>query len=209
MVKRNPLVSALKDMVYFGMETFGRYYSCYRAFVSSNEDPLILQRLQLVIPEIGGSTPYTYWAIPKGVFSGVGYGAQIVPRRGDLVWVEFERGHPDAPIYSLGHFGHDEIPVDDPDLADVNCIWLKSPYGHLIKINDTKKYISISTNGAEFKLDEKGLVSIKNGNTSLKKVLTNILQTYMKTTTVTGDALSPESINDAVDNLEELTKLFS
>lgn len=208
MVKRNPLISALKDILYFGLETFGRYYSSYRGFVVENKDPLNLQRVQVMVPQITGNGVYSYWAHPKGVFSGKGYGMQIIPQKGELVWVEFESGHPEVPMYSLGYFGNNEIPPDDADLLDVNCYWFKSPYGHTIKINDTKKYITITTNGAEITINSAGLLSFKNKDTDMKTVLTNILTTYMKTVTIVGDVLDPDSLQNAINNIEELNKLF-
>lgn len=208
MTRRNPILSILKDMMYLGLETFGRYYSSYRAFVVSNDDPLKIQRVQLQIPQIGGQDTYEYWAIPKGVFSGEGYGMQIIPQVGELVWAEFENGHPEVPIYSLGHFGNKEIPTDDTDLVDPNCYWFKTPYGHTIKINDTKKTISINTNGAELMIDATGKFSIKNGSTDMKTVLINILMTYMKTITVIGEPLSPDSIQNAIDNIKEINTIL-
>jgi len=209
MTKRNPFIAILKDMVYHGLETYGRYYSCYRGFVFDNVDPLNNHRVRLVIPEVGGNTPYQYWAHPKGQFSGEGYGMQLIPQKGDLVWVEFERGHPDCPLYSHGYRGNGELPTDDPDLANVNCYWFRSPYGHTVKIDDTKKSITIQTNGAKIQIDENGLIALSNENTDLKSVLTNILKTYMKTETIMGGPLVPGSIQDAVDNLQELNKLLS
>lgn len=207
MTKRNPLLNIIKDILHLGLETFGRYYSTYRGFVFSNEDPQGLQRVQLIIPEVGGNNPYAYWAIPKGVFSGTGYGSQIIPQKGELVWVEFERGHPEVPIYTLGYFGVGEMP-NDPELADTNCYWFKTPYGHLIKINDTKKYITITTNGAEITINPQGLISLKNKDMDIGTLLTNILTTYIKTTTILGETLSPDSIKDAVDNVKQVKQLF-
>lgn len=209
-MKKNPIISVFKDMIYYGLETFGRYYSSYRAFVFDVKDPLNIQRVKLIIPEVGGPNPYEYWAFPKGVFSGPGYGTQMIPQPGDTVWVEFQRGHPDVPVYSLGHFGGQEIPTDDDDLLDPNCYWMITPQGHRLKINDTKNYISIQAkNGAKVVLNATGLISISNNNTNLKTVLKDMITTYMKTTTIEGEPLSVDSMNAALNNLQELSKLLS
>lgn len=209
MTKRNPIVSALKDMIYFGFETFGRYYSTYRGLVANNVDPLQLQRVQLIIPELGSSNIYNYWASPKGVFSGPGYGMQVIPQNGDLVWVEFERGHPEVPIYTWGYFGNKEIPTDDSDLVDPNCYWFITPGGIRVKLNDTKKTITISANGAEIVLNPQGLFTIKNGTTDIKTLLTDMMTTYMQTQTISGDMIGPDSMQDAINNIQEINQLFT
>jgi hypothetical protein len=152
-----PVVSSLiKTIVYGGLELFGRYYSCYRAYVADNEDPDGLQRLKLVIPQIGGNQEYNYWAYPKGVFFGPNYGSQVLPQKGDVVWVEFECGSPEVPIWSHGHPGKDEYPKDQ-DLRDVKCYWFRTPEGNLVKLYDTKNLIHIeNTTGNYSEINEEG-----------------------------------------------------
>lgn len=144
LAKRNPITRVLKDLVHLGMESFGRYYSSYRGFVVDRDDPAKLGRLQLLIPQVTGTTPYKYWAIPKGVYSGKGYGSQVLPQKGDLVWVEFEGGCPEIPIWNHGYFGKNEMPNDE-ELKDPNTYWFKTPKGNLVLLNDTKNLIRIKT----------------------------------------------------------------
>lgn len=224
----NPILRIIKEMFAYGLEKFGRYYSTYRGFVISNEDPDKMQRLQLKIPEVGGDTVYEYWAYPHGVFSGPGYGSQVIPQIGEVVWVSFESGHPQVPIWSHGYPGITDVP-NDKELQDKECYWFKTPKGNLVKINDTKKCITIeTTSGYRIKLDDQkellslnapkdkasiilngsGLISIKNKDTDIKTLFTNILTTYMSTMTIDGKPLNPASIHSAVDNLVTLNKLF-
>jgi len=145
----NPVVQFIKQLIYNGLESFGLYYSSYRGIVNSNEDPKQAGRIQLIIPQIGGDTPYNYWAFPKGVFSGKDYGTHILPQKGDVVWVEFEQGNPEVPIWMHGHFAAKEIP--NGDYADPNCYWFKTPKGNEVIINDTKKYIIIQLQDGKVK----------------------------------------------------------
>jgi hypothetical protein len=115
------------------LESFGRYYSSYRALVYDRDDVENRSRLKLVIPEVGGNEPYEYWALPKGVYAGNGYGVQMIPQNGDLVWVEFESGHPDLPIWSNGYYGTGEVPTDK-GFSDKDSIWLKTPKGIVVNI---------------------------------------------------------------------------
>lgn len=141
-MRTNIVVSFIKDLIYKGLEGFGRYYSSYRAIVASNEDPDNLNRLQLIIPEIGGSEIFEQWAFPKHCFGGKDYGIQVLPKRGDIVWVEFERGNPSVPIWMHGYFADGEKPEGE-DYRDPNSYWFKSPGGITLMVNDTKKYVLI------------------------------------------------------------------
>lgn len=136
-----------------GLEAFGKYYSIYRAYVFNVEDPLQLGRLQLLVPQIYGNQVYKYWAHPKGVFSGKGYGSQCLPKKGDVVWVTFEGGHPEVPVWEHGHFANNEIPSNDKDLKDPACYWLITPKGNKIKLYDTKNLIHIE-NSLGYYLEE-------------------------------------------------------
>ena len=157
MARKNPIISLFKDLVNLGLESFGKYYSIYRGYVYDRNDPLNLGRVQLVIPQVTGNAPYKYWAMPINVFSGKNYGSQVLPNKGDLVWVQFEGGHPEVPIWSHGHFGKGEIP-NDPDLQDKNSYWFLSPKGNLVILNDTKNYIKVkSLLGDRLELNEKGI----------------------------------------------------
>lgn len=221
------VIRIIKEMFYHGLERFGRYYSNYRAFVMDNDDPDNMQRLKLKIPEVGGDSVYEYWAYPEGVFSGPGYGSQVLPQKGELVWVSFESGHPEVPIWKHGYPAKDDVP-NDKELQDKNCYWFKTPQGHLVKINDTKKCITIQTAGgykiqlndkdnllqmdangkASITLNGSGLISIKNQSTDIRTLLQDFLTMYMSTLTIDGKPLSPISIEKAVDNLVTLQKLF-
>lgn len=167
--KKNPIIDLFKSMINHGLENMGRYYSVYRAWVYDNNDPEHLQRLKLIIPDVGGTQAYDYWAFTKNTFYGPGYGMQLLPQQGDVVWVEFEGGNPSVPVWSHGHPAKKEMPKDDKDLQDPNCYWFVTPRGHKIKINDTKNYIHIETRLGEYvEINENGIsVVTKNKEISL------------------------------------------
>jgi hypothetical protein len=68
----------------------GGYFEAYRAFVVSADDPMNEYRLQVEVPEVSTET---VWAAAER--SGV-----TLPAVGDEVWVRYEGGSPDHPIWS-------------------------------------------------------------------------------------------------------------
>lgn len=158
---KNPIVDFLSGLFSGGLEHTGLYYSLYRGIVYSNEDPENLQRLQLIIPQLTGSDYYSYWALPRNVFFGAGYGEQKLPAKGDLVWVEFEGGKPEIPVWSHGHPGKKEVPLDE-ELISKQTYYFVSPKGHKVLINDTKDTIHIQTRFGDYmELSEKSISLVK------------------------------------------------
>lgn len=69
----------------------------YRGKVYSNSDPSRLKRLRLVVPKIFGESP-TKWAAPSAP-SNI---SVTPPPVGAQVWVMFEGGDPDYPVWISG-----------------------------------------------------------------------------------------------------------
>lgn len=214
---KNPLVALIQQIINLGFENFGKYYSTYRAFVADIDDPENLQRVKLIIPQVTGDQVHDYWAFPKGVFYGPGYGCQVIPNKGDVVWVEFEGGQPEIPVWVHGHPARKEMPKRE-ELKDKNTYWFITPRGHKIILNDTKNTIQIEHQlGDVVEFNEKGVsisctnnkrILVKNNQTSLKSILNNMLTMYMKTKTVTGTPLDPDSIKTATNVMVDINKLL-
>lgn len=90
-----------------------RYYGKYRAAVLNNADPQLQGRIQVQLGDRYGLFPST-WAMPAFPFAGIASGMVALPAIGSSVWVEFEAGDPDYPIWS-GSFWPD--PAGFPPLA--------------------------------------------------------------------------------------------
>ncbi len=87
-----------------------RFYGKYRGTVLNNIDPQQLGRLQIQAPDVAGMIP-TSWAMPCFPFTGKQMGMFAVPQVGAGVWVEFEQGNPDYPIWSGCWYGSSsEVP---------------------------------------------------------------------------------------------------
>jgi len=88
-----------------------RYYGKYRGTVLNNIDPMQMGRLMAMVPDVLGLTPST-WAMPCMPVAGLQAGVYSVPPIGSGVWVEFEQGDPDYPIWVGSYWGSAaEIPA--------------------------------------------------------------------------------------------------
>jgi uncharacterized protein involved in type VI secretion and phage assembly len=77
------------------------FFGKYRATVVDNVDPLQTGRLLVQVPDVANILPST-WALPCLPFTGIQSGFYAVPEIGSQVWVEFEQGNPDYPIWVGG-----------------------------------------------------------------------------------------------------------
>ena len=145
-----------------------RFFGKYRGIVVDNIDPLQIARIRAQVPAVLGETPSS-WALPCAPAAGIQAGCFIVPPVGSQVWIEFERGDPDFPIWTGGFWGlAADVPV--PALAPAaippgktsSCrrparirsrerragsaagggITLKAPGGAMIVVNETGVFIS-------------------------------------------------------------------
>jgi len=142
-----------------------RYFGKYRGTVASNTDPELRARLQAIVPDVLG-TQSTTWAMPAAPFAGPGAGFVALPPVGAGVWIEFEQGDPDFPIWSGGWWGSAaELPVPAP-AAGVNQVTLVTPGKHAVTISDASGPtggVSLRTSsGARITVNDTGIV-IDNG----------------------------------------------
>ncbi|MGY1409193.1 MULTISPECIES: phage baseplate assembly protein V [unclassified Luteimonas] len=88
----------------------GRFYGKFRGSVRSNIDPLMKGRLMVEVPDVGGNL-LSSWAMPCLPVAGMNMGMFTVPPIGAGVWVEFERGDPDYPVWVGGFYAEADVPV--------------------------------------------------------------------------------------------------
>jgi uncharacterized protein involved in type VI secretion and phage assembly len=141
-----------------------KFFGKYRATVLNNIDPMQMARIQVIVPDVSSIIPAS-WAMPCVPITGKQMGTFMLPQIGSGVWVEFEQGDPDYPIWVGGYWGSAaEVPVlalagnpASPSIvlqtalqnsfviSDVpgptGGIMLKSTTGAFILVNDTGIYI--------------------------------------------------------------------
>jgi uncharacterized protein involved in type VI secretion and phage assembly len=113
------------------------YFGKYRGQVMMNVDPDGVGRVQVSCPAVFG-TGVLAWAMPSVPLSGMASGIFCVPIVGSKVWVEFEGGNTQYPIYSGGFWGlRAEVP---PTAAAGNpvspSIILQTSLQNMISISD-------------------------------------------------------------------------
>jgi hypothetical protein len=144
-----------------------KYYGKYRGTVINNIDPLQIARIQVSVPDV--SVIPGSWAMPCLPLAGKQEGVFMVPQIGAGVWVEYEQGNPDYPIWVGGFWGSlAEVPVlalappaippgqnivvqttaqntlvlsDSPPTPVSGGLVLKSTTGAMIVVNDSGIYI--------------------------------------------------------------------
>jgi hypothetical protein len=90
-----------------------RFFGKYRGKVEANLDPFGQGRLQVSVPAVLGDARMA-WAMPCSPYAGPGVGLFMIPPAGAQIWVEFEGGDPDFPIWSGGFWGAGEAPSPAP-----------------------------------------------------------------------------------------------
>ena len=99
-----------------------RYYGKYRGVVSDNEDPLMIGRVRAKVADVLGDSE-SGWAMPCAPFGGSQTGFFAIPSSGAGVWIEFEHGDPDYPVWSGCWWG---------SVAEMPPLLLAPPYKKVI-----------------------------------------------------------------------------
>jgi len=146
-----------------------RFHGKYRGTVVNNLDPEQRGRIQAMVPAVS-NVMLSNWAMPCVPMAGKEQGVFMVPQVGAGVWIEYEGGDPDKPVWVGGYWGSvAEVPklalapppmpmgqniviestlqnmviISDAAPTPVTGgIMLKSTTGAMIVVNDTGIYIS-------------------------------------------------------------------
>lgn len=160
-----------------------QFFGKYRGLVADNRDPLRLGRLKLKVPSVLGDhdecgTDWAWPCVPYGGFAD--QGAFFIPDIGAKVWVEFEEGNLDLPIW-VGTFWSrpndtTDIPAeaqameDDGNGPSPERRVLKTHVGHVLEFSDVAGQETVQVrhkDGAMIHLDEKGSALVVNKEGSL------------------------------------------
>lgn len=144
-----------------------KFFGKYRGMVLNNVDPMQINRLMVQVPDIGGLIPLT-WAMPCVPVAGLQNGMVALPMIGSGVWVEFEQGNPDYPIWVGCFWGSAaEVPVlAHATPPGVSAITFQTPLQNGLTISDlpgpTGGIMLKSATGATLIVNDTGIY-IQNG----------------------------------------------
>jgi hypothetical protein len=157
------------------------FYGKYRGVVTDNADLLMLGRIRAKVQDVLGDNE-SGWALPSSPYAGDGVGLFLIPPKDALVWIEFEHGDPDYPIWSGCFWSEGKVPtlsappllpnikvlktdsctVTLDDTPGIGGITIESTVGLGAKIVMNVEGIEISSGIGSIKLSASG-VSINDG----------------------------------------------
>ena len=147
-------------------DEYPTFYGKYRGVVTDNQDPIGLGRVKAKVPDVFGSNE-SGWAMPSVPYAGKGVGLFLIPPKDASVWIEFEHGDPDYPIWTGCFWALGEVPAMPP-VAETKV--LKTDAG-TITMNDlpgaggitieTKSGMKIVINASGIEINDRQGASIK------------------------------------------------
>jgi uncharacterized protein involved in type VI secretion and phage assembly len=144
-----------------------KYYGKYRGTVVQNVDPEQRGRIQVLVPDVSNVVPST-WATACVPLAGKSMGTYLVPQMGSGVWIEYEQGDADFPIWTGCFWG---LAAEVPPLAMAGnplspSIVLQTGLQHTIVLSDvpgpTGGIMLKSSTGAMILVNDVG-ITISNG----------------------------------------------
>lgn len=124
------------------------YFGKYRGIVTNIDDPENQCRIKARLDGLLNGQE-TGWALPVVPFAGDGHGMVMLPAVGSGVWIEFEAGRLDNPIWSGGWWASGQRP--DPQGQQVRVI--VSEHGHQFILDDENDEVRlVHSSGPEIKL---------------------------------------------------------
>ncbi|MCI5146222.1 MAG: baseplate assembly protein [Candidatus Electrothrix sp. AR3] len=148
-----------------------KYYGKYRGTVFNNIDPEQRGRIMAIVPDVFGIIP-TSWAMPCVPIAGKQQGTFIVPQLGAGVWIEFEQGDSDYPIWTGGFWGSAlEVPtlaLVPPAIPPGENLVIQTTGQNTVALSDsaptplTGGVVLKSTTGASIVVNDSGIY-IQNG----------------------------------------------
>lgn len=165
------------------------FYGKYRGLVSDNADPDGLGRIRAEVPAVLGEA-VSQWAMPCLPFAGPGHGLALIPEVGDGVWIEFEAGSLNNPIWSGCWWANDQRP--DP-AGEVQRL-LATSAGHQFLIDEEADEIKLVHPGGGELVIGSDAITLSIGQTKIELTSSEVvINDGMAKITTAGASL----VNDA------------
>lgn len=152
----------------YGLEYLGRYYSIYRGIVEDDDcndgTHDYLGYLKVYLPDIHGGM--RVWARPRSVIGGLISGVKyLTPKKGDTVYVQFEKGDPYQAVWLYHNWYIGEVP---DELKSNDVIGIVTPKQHSLVFNEAEETLDFKFHeGCSIHI-EKDKASFENKDGDLK-----------------------------------------
>ena len=143
-------------------------------------------RVRARVPDVYGDRE-SGWAMPAAPFGGRDLGFFAVPDEGAGVWIEFECGDPDYPIWTGCWWGAESERPSVLAPGDKPKVLIKTKGGHTILMDDTSggAGITLETSGGQKIVMNSDGIEISNGKGASIKLSNNKVS-------INGNALEVE-----------------
>lgn len=163
------------------MDDNNKYFGKYRGVVLDNNDPQKRGRIKALVPDVLGEVE-SGWAMPCAPFGGEKVGFFAIPAVNAGVWIEFECGDPDFPVWSGCWWGSDKEIPPQQEKEPHKKVMIRTPGGQSIILDDTEESITLETVGGQKIVLRDNGIEIDNGKGATIKLSD-------KKVSVNGDAL--------------------
>ena len=155
-----------------------KYFGKYRGTVTDIQDPMMKGRIRARVSDVMGDKE-SGWALPCFPFAGSGMGFFGLPKVGAGVWIEFEHGDPDYPIWVGGWFGSMSDLPSDLLTPPYKKTMIKTEGGNLIILDDSPgvggitlqtaggQKIVVSSTGIEINDGQGGVIKLSGPQVSI------------------------------------------
>jgi hypothetical protein len=136
------------------------FYGKFRGKVTDNRDPLMLGRIRAKVSDVLGDEE-SGWALPSLPYAGDGVGLFLIPPTDAWVWIEFEHGDPDYPVWTGCFWALGQVPAS-PGVAEMKVLKTDAA---TITLNDLPGVGGVTietTDGMKIVIDATG-IEINNG----------------------------------------------
>jgi uncharacterized protein involved in type VI secretion and phage assembly len=132
-----------RDTMYDMLDAMeGRFFGKYRGLVKDNKDPTGRGRVKVIVPAVMADRQV--WALPCAPYGGNNMGLYAIPEPDTGVWVEFEAGDPNYPIWVGCFWADGQAPKNERGAeATPPLKILRSRKGLMITLDDERQVITM------------------------------------------------------------------
>lgn len=173
------------------------HYGKYRAKVVDVKDPEFRGRIKVLCPKVYGDFK-SPWCLPCSPFALDNKGFLFVPKLNEMIWIEFEEGDSELPIWVGGLWKEKSTPIPESDyneyIVEKRLIYTES--GHQITLcdKDGEKFIHIKDSmGNEIHMDS------ETGNVKVKALKDLTLEATNNVYVVAGNSIYENASNEIIE----------